>query len=148
MKLLVNRWLWNGKPYQRRCLDWCLMWVLQFTVQRLALTSHPGPYLFKGLLSLLLRSSVLDTTITALGMHNYYFAFFLLFCSFKIPLSPQVLEKMLQYLREVQKCSPVQWMETQDLTLHGTWAVKLVEYQFYLVGKSWKQEKVGATLAP
>ena len=52
---------------------------------------------------------------------------------------------MLQCLREVQERASAQWMETQNLTLHGTGEVKLVEYQF-LVGKSWKQEKVRATL--
>ena len=68
-----------------------------------------------------------------------------MFCSFKILLKPQVLEKMLQYLREVQKRFPAQWMETQNLTLHGTGAVKIVESQF-VMRKSWKQEKVDATL--
>ena len=46
--------------------------------------------------------------ITALGMYNYYFALFLMFRSFKIVLKPQVLEKMLQCLREVQKRFPAQ----------------------------------------
>ena len=68
-----------------------------------------------------------------------------MFCSFKILLKPQVLDKMLQYLREVQKRFPAQWMETQNLTLHGTEAVKIVESQF-VMRNSWKQEKVGATL--
>ena len=65
--------------------------------------------------------------------------------SFKILLKPQVLEEMLWCLREAQTRFPAQWMETQNLTFRGTRAVKLVEGQF-LVGKSWKQEKVDATL--
>ena len=36
-------------------------------------------------------------------------------------------------------------METHNLTLHGTGAVKIVESQF-VMRKSWKEEKVGATL--
>ena len=68
-----------------------------------------------------------------------------MFYSFKILLKPQVLEQMLRCLREVQKRFPAQWMETQNLTLRGTRTAKLVERQFF-VGKSWKQEKVGATL--
>ena len=52
---------------------------------------------------------------------------------------------MLQCLRKVQKRFPAQWMETHNLTLHGTGAVKIVESQF-VMRKSWKEEKVGATL--
>ena len=69
----------------------------------------------------------------------------LMFCSFKILLKPRVLEKMLQCLKEVIQRFLVQWMETQNLTLHGTGAVKIVESQF-VMRKSWKQEKVDATL--
>ena len=68
-----------------------------------------------------------------------------MFWSFKILLKPQVLEKMPQCLKEVVQRFPVQWMEIHNLTLHGTGAVKLVESQF-VMRKSWKQEKVDATL--